>query len=208
MKKTLLALGVVSLFFPFSAFAALSVDPDTGSVADGYLADVRATVEGDGFGGYFTLTSPNAGGSVCQQESTSFYVGPSSGWGDISDWSVPGTYTLTEYDSGDTDCSGSAVNVYTFTLTASVPPAGGSISYSNSFALIVSQITSFATAIIVIVASIIGVAMGLLVFRWGWRTLMNFPGGMGYDSSKGSGVSRFMPRQKTRSASGSINLLG
>jgi len=43
--------------------------------------------------------------------------------------------------------------------------------YSSTQEVIVSTVSSFGASAIVILASIIGIAVGLLVFRFGWRKL-------------------------------------
>lgn len=65
------------------------------------------------------------------------------------------------------------------------------MSFTTGLALIVSQIGSLSLAMFLICDAIIGLAVGFLVFRWGWKSLMNLPGGSGYNPSYGSGISRF-----------------
>lgn len=42
---------------------------------------------------------------------------------------------------------------------------------SSAAALILSNITDFGTAALAVLTAIIGVGVGLLVFRWGWRKI-------------------------------------
>jgi len=77
--------------------------------------------------------------------------------------------------------------------------------YSDSYTLIVFSIASFGTALLVVVGAVLGVMVGFLVFNWGWETLMNLPGGSGYNPSLGSGMSRF--QRGRRNSSGGANLI-
>jgi len=43
--------------------------------------------------------------------------------------------------------------------------------YSAAQSLITGSVTSFGSAAIVVLTAIIAVAVGLLVFRWGWRKI-------------------------------------
>jgi len=79
--------------------------------------------------------------------------------------------------------------------------------YLNASTLITATVASFGSSAVVVLASVIGVSVGLLVFRFGWLSLMNLPGGIGYDSSKGSGLSRWKKPVRTRNAHGGANLL-
>jgi len=45
------------------------------------------------------------------------------------------------------------------------------MSYSTAYALIVTQVGSFGAAALTVLTAIIAVAVGLLVFRWGWRKI-------------------------------------
>jgi len=81
------------------------------------------------------------------------------------------------------------------------------MNHLSSLSLITGAATDFGTAILAIVGVILVIAGGVLIFRWGWLTLMNLPGGSWYDSSKGSGMSRWSPRKNVRGRDGSINLL-
>jgi len=74
--------------------------------------------------------------------------------------------------------------------------------------LILSGLEGYGMAIFLTLGVLLGtIGVGVLIYEFGWKTLMNLPGGIGYDSSKGSGLSRWSPRKNVRSASGSINLL-
>lgn len=48
--------------------------------------------------------------------------------------------------------------------------------YSLAQTLITTTLSSFGAAAIVILAAVIGVAIGLLVFRWGWRKVTSVAG--------------------------------
>jgi len=43
--------------------------------------------------------------------------------------------------------------------------------YSATQALITSSVSSFGAAALVVLGAVIGIAVGLLVFRWGWRKI-------------------------------------
>jgi uncharacterized membrane-anchored protein YhcB (DUF1043 family) len=43
--------------------------------------------------------------------------------------------------------------------------------YSSAYALIVDQVGSFGASALIVLTAVIGVAVGLLVFRWGWRKI-------------------------------------
>jgi len=45
------------------------------------------------------------------------------------------------------------------------------MSYSGAQTLITSSISSFGASALVVLTAIIAVAVGLLVFRWGWRKI-------------------------------------
>jgi len=45
------------------------------------------------------------------------------------------------------------------------------MSYSAAQTLITTNVTSFGAAALVVLTAIIAVAVGLLVFRWGWRKI-------------------------------------
>jgi len=45
------------------------------------------------------------------------------------------------------------------------------ISTTTATALITSSVTDFGTAALVVLGAILAVAVGLLVFRWGWRKI-------------------------------------
>jgi len=72
--------------------------------------------------------------------------------------------------------------------------------------LITEQITVFGILALGILGSLITVIVGLLVARWAFRTVFNYPGGYGYNPRQGSGMSRFQTGR--RNASGGANLLG
>lgn len=71
--------------------------------------------------------------------------------------------------------------------------------------LLVSQIGIFGAIALAILGALIVLSVGFLVFRWGWRSLLNYPGGLGYNPRYGSGLSRF--QKGRRNASGGANLL-
>jgi len=62
---------------------------------------------------------------------------------------------------------------------------------SPYLSLILGAVASYSVAGLAIVGVVLVVGVGVLVFQWGWATLMNMPGGLGYDASKGSGISRW-----------------
>jgi len=96
--------------------------------------------------------------------------------------------------------------------------------YSSVSSLVVAQIGSFGIAALVVLTAILGVALGLLVFRWGWKQTLqvsgegipytlrsgNFPGSAGYNSRRGSGASSGnVARMESEGSSGKkINMLG
>jgi hypothetical protein len=41
--------------------------------------------------------------------------------------------------------------------------------FTSAYSLIVFSVGSFGASAIIVLAAVIGVAVGLLVFRWGWR---------------------------------------
>jgi len=59
----------------------------------------------------------------------------------------------------------------------------------------------FATDVLIIIGLFLGIGVGYLVVKYGWKTIMNEPGGIGYNSKYGSGASRFR-RAKTDADTG------
>jgi len=54
-----------------------------------------------------------------------------------------------------------------------------------------TNIASYGLAVLAVLGGLIILMVGLLVFNFGYKTLLNLPGGMGYNSQKPSGMSRF-----------------
>ena len=65
------------------------------------------------------------------------------------------------------------------------------MNYSTADALIISNIGSIGIAMLYVLTAVLGVALGYLAFKFGYRALMNLPGGYGYNPQYGSGMSRF-----------------
>jgi len=66
--------------------------------------------------------------------------------------------------------------------------------------LITSHIGDVGKSMLAILAVLLGVMGGYLVFKFGWKTIANLPGGYGYNPQYGSGMSRF--RKTNYNASG------
>lgn len=75
------------------------------------------------------------------------------------------------------------------------------ISKTSALALLTGAFTDYGTAILIILGIVLGIGIGYLIFKFGWKTLMNLPGGIGYNSKYGSGMSRFN-RAKTLDSAG------
>jgi len=78
-------------------------------------------------------------------------------------------------------------------------------------AVLGSTVTGFGVSALTILAAVIGIAVALLVVRWGWLQMSgsNLPGSPGYDSMRGSGASRNnRARMESQGSSGKkVNLL-
>lgn len=63
--------------------------------------------------------------------------------------------------------------------------------YTDTSSLITGAIAQFGALGIGILGAVLALALGIFVFHWGWKTIMNLPGGFGYNPQYGSGMSRF-----------------
>lgn len=106
------------LFFPTPA-RAFTINPTEGDIADGFLDPNRAALESLNGSAWYKVFDPNGLDTSCIEGSAIVgYLGPSSEWDFITDWTVVGTWTVVEYATDE--CS-DAMETNTFTLTDTPP---------------------------------------------------------------------------------------